>query len=134
MTPKAHDRDWLVNLFRHASECPGRKANNGHVPSRAETPNRISACRHRQKNVSGLDWKAKIEDIRALHAPAEGARSRLACQPVSARRRCAMTDTLSLLLAHFLMAFIAIRILNSPDIDVEPDFDRRHFKTVGPRA
>jgi hypothetical protein len=45
-----------------------------------------------------------------------------------------MTDTLSLLLAHFLMAFIAIRILNSPDIDVEPDFDRRHFKTVGPRA
>ena len=45
-----------------------------------------------------------------------------------------MIDTLSLLLAHFLMGFIAIRVMMSDDINVEPIQTGRQFKTVGPRA
>lgn len=45
-----------------------------------------------------------------------------------------MIDTLSLLLAHFLLGFVALKLLVHPYLNEEPiTSDRRHFKTVLPK-
>jgi hypothetical protein len=44
-----------------------------------------------------------------------------------------MIDTLSLLLAHFLLGFVAIRMLLHPDLNEEPAQSGRHFKNILPR-
>jgi hypothetical protein len=44
-----------------------------------------------------------------------------------------MIDTGTLILAHLLLAFLALRIFNSPDLNVEPQRSRRLFKAVGPK-
>lgn len=44
-----------------------------------------------------------------------------------------MIDTLSLLLAHFLLAFVAIKALMHPDLNEEPVQSGRHFKPVLPK-
>ena len=44
-----------------------------------------------------------------------------------------MIDTLSLLLAHFLLGFVAIRLMLHPDLNVEPTQSGRHFKQVLPK-
>lgn len=44
-----------------------------------------------------------------------------------------MIDTLSLLLAHFLLGFVAIRLVLHPDLNVEPIQSGRHFKQVLPK-
>ncbi len=44
-----------------------------------------------------------------------------------------MIDTLSLLLAHALLAFVAIRMLLHPDLNEEPLQSGRHFKQVLPK-
>ncbi|PCE44092.1 hypothetical protein [Rhizorhabdus dicambivorans] len=44
-----------------------------------------------------------------------------------------MIDTLSLLLAHFLLGFVAIRMLQHPDLNEEPIGSGRHFKPVLPK-
>lgn len=45
----------------------------------------------------------------------------------------AMIDTLSILLAHFLLGFVAIRMLNNPDLNEEPIGSGRHFKSILPK-
>lgn len=44
-----------------------------------------------------------------------------------------MIDTLSLLLAHFLLGFVAVRVLMHPDLNAEPIQSGRHFKPVLPK-
>ena len=44
-----------------------------------------------------------------------------------------MIDTLSLLLAHFLLGFVAIRMLLHPDLNEEPVRSGRHFKQILPK-
>jgi len=44
-----------------------------------------------------------------------------------------MIDTLSLLLAHFLLGFVAIRLMLSPDLNEEPIHSGRHFKSLLPK-
>lgn len=44
-----------------------------------------------------------------------------------------MIDTLSLLLAHFLLGFVAVRLLLHPDLNEEPTASGRHFKPVLPK-
>ncbi|WP_152663871.1 hypothetical protein [Sphingomonas sp. SRS2] len=44
-----------------------------------------------------------------------------------------MIDTLSLLLAHFLLGFVAIKLLLHPDLNEEPTQSGRHFKQVLPK-
>ena len=44
-----------------------------------------------------------------------------------------MIDTLSLLLAHFLLGFVAIRMLLHPDLNEEPTPSGRHFKNLLPK-
>ena len=44
-----------------------------------------------------------------------------------------MIDTLSLLLAHFLLGFVAIRMLVHPDLNEEPISGGRHFKNLLPK-
>ncbi|ARR52056.1 hypothetical protein [Rhizorhabdus wittichii] len=44
-----------------------------------------------------------------------------------------MIDTLSLMLAHFLIAFVAVRLLLHPDLNEEPTASGRHFKPVLPK-
>jgi hypothetical protein len=44
-----------------------------------------------------------------------------------------MIDTLSLLLAHFLLGFVAVRVLMHPDVNEEPVQSGRHFKPVLPK-
>jgi len=44
-----------------------------------------------------------------------------------------MIDTLSLLLAHFLLGFVAIKLLIHPDLNEEPIHSGRHFKPVLPK-
>lgn len=44
-----------------------------------------------------------------------------------------MIDTLSLLLAHFLLAFVAVKLLLHPDLNEEPIQSGRHFKQVLPK-
>ena len=44
-----------------------------------------------------------------------------------------MIDTLSLLLAHFLLGFVAIRMFMHPDLNEEPIESGRHFKNILPK-
>ncbi len=44
-----------------------------------------------------------------------------------------MIDTLSLLLAHFLLGFVAIRMIMNPDLNEEPLQSGRHFKNILPK-
>lgn len=44
-----------------------------------------------------------------------------------------MIDTLSLLLAHFLLGFVAIKLVMHPDLNVEPIQSGRHFKQILPK-
>ncbi len=44
-----------------------------------------------------------------------------------------MIDTLSLLLAHFLLGFVAVRMLLHPDLNQEPISSGRHFKNILPK-
>lgn len=44
-----------------------------------------------------------------------------------------MIDTLSLLLAHFLLAFVGIRMIMNPDLNEEPVQSGRHFKNILPK-
>ncbi|MES2494780.1 MAG: hypothetical protein V4618_01580 [Pseudomonadota bacterium] len=44
-----------------------------------------------------------------------------------------MIDTLSLLLAHFLLAFVAVKVLIHPDVNEEPLQSGRHFKPILPK-
>ena len=44
-----------------------------------------------------------------------------------------MIDTFSLLLAHFLLGFVAIRMLLHSDLNVEPTASGRHFKNILPK-
>lgn len=44
-----------------------------------------------------------------------------------------MIDTLSLLLAHCLLGFVAVKMLVHPDLNEEPIDSGRHFKQVLPR-
>ncbi len=44
-----------------------------------------------------------------------------------------MIDTLSLLLAHFLLAFVGIKMLVHPDLNEEPIQTGRHFKNILPK-
>jgi hypothetical protein len=44
-----------------------------------------------------------------------------------------MIDTLSLLLSHFLLAFVALRMFLHPDLNEEPLQSSRHFKQILPR-
>lgn len=44
-----------------------------------------------------------------------------------------MIDTLSLLLAHFLLGFVALKMLVHPHLNEEPNETGRHFKTVLPK-
>jgi len=44
-----------------------------------------------------------------------------------------MIDTLSLLLAHFLLGFVAISMFNHPDLNQEPIQSGRHFKQILPK-
>lgn len=44
-----------------------------------------------------------------------------------------MIDTLSLLLAHFLLGFVALRMFNSPYLNEEPTGTGRNFKPVLPK-
>jgi hypothetical protein len=41
-----------------------------------------------------------------------------------------MIDTLSLLLAHFLLGFVALRMFNHPDLNQEPTGTGRSFKPI----
>jgi len=43
-----------------------------------------------------------------------------------------MIDTLSVLLSHFLLAFVMIRMLGHADLNVEPNQSGRHFKPILP--
>jgi len=43
-----------------------------------------------------------------------------------------MIDTLSLLLAHFLLGFVGVKLLLHPDLNEEPIQSGRHFKQVLP--
>lgn len=43
-----------------------------------------------------------------------------------------MIDTFSILLAHGLLAFVALRMLLHPHLNEEPARSERHFKTVIP--
>ncbi len=45
-----------------------------------------------------------------------------------------MIDTLSLLLAHFLLGFVAIRMFMHPDLNEEPIESGRHFKNILPKS
>ena len=44
-----------------------------------------------------------------------------------------MIDTLSLLLAHILLGFVAVRMFVNPDLNEEPIASGRHFKQVLPK-
>ena len=44
-----------------------------------------------------------------------------------------MIDTLSLLLAHFLLGFVAYRMFVHPHLNEEPIESGRHFKQVLPK-
>jgi hypothetical protein len=44
-----------------------------------------------------------------------------------------MIDTLSLLLAHFLLGFVAFRMFINPNLNEEPSPSGRHFKQVLPK-
>lgn len=44
-----------------------------------------------------------------------------------------MIDTLSLLLAHFLLGFVTFRMILNPDLNSEPIQSGRHFKPVLPK-
>lgn len=44
-----------------------------------------------------------------------------------------MIDTLSLLLAHFLLGFVTFRLIMNPDLNVEPIQSGRHFKPILPK-
>lgn len=44
-----------------------------------------------------------------------------------------MVDTLSLLLSHFVLGFVALRILMHPDLNEEPVSSGRHFKNILPK-
>lgn len=44
-----------------------------------------------------------------------------------------MIDTLSILLAHFLLIFVAVRIFINPDLNEEPISSGRHFKPILPK-
>ncbi|WP_340314086.1 hypothetical protein [Rhizorhabdus argentea] len=44
-----------------------------------------------------------------------------------------MIDTLSLLLAHFLLGFVALKMLVHPHLNEEPNETGRHFKPVLPK-
>jgi hypothetical protein len=44
-----------------------------------------------------------------------------------------MIDTLSLLLAHFLLAFVGIKMIMNPDLNEEPTQSGRHFKNILPK-
>ena len=44
-----------------------------------------------------------------------------------------MIDTFSLLLAHFLLGFVAIKMLLHPDLNAEPTATGRHFKNILPK-
>lgn len=44
-----------------------------------------------------------------------------------------MIDTLSIMLAHFLLAFVAVRLFNSPYLNEEPNASGRHFKPILPK-
>lgn len=44
-----------------------------------------------------------------------------------------MIDTLSLLLAHFLLGFVAVRMFIHPDLNQEPIQSGRHFKQILPK-
>ena len=43
-----------------------------------------------------------------------------------------MIDTLSLLLAHFMLGFVALRMFTHPDLNQEPVQSGRHFKSILP--
>jgi len=43
-----------------------------------------------------------------------------------------MIDTFSILLAHALLAFVAVRMLRHPYLNQEPARSERHFKQVVP--
>ncbi|RVT94043.1 hypothetical protein [Sphingomonas crocodyli] len=45
-----------------------------------------------------------------------------------------MIDTGTLILAHLLLAWAALRVFNSPDLNTEPQRSKRQFKQVGPKA
>ena len=45
-----------------------------------------------------------------------------------------MIDTFSLILSHFLMFIVIVKLVGHPDVNTEPDISGRHFKLVGPRA
>lgn len=44
-----------------------------------------------------------------------------------------MIDTLSLLLAHFLLGFVAVRMMMNPDLNEEPIGSGRQFKPILPK-
>jgi hypothetical protein len=44
-----------------------------------------------------------------------------------------MIDTFSLMVAHFLLAFVAVKLLMHPDLNEEPIQSGRHFKTLLPK-
>lgn len=44
-----------------------------------------------------------------------------------------MIDTLSLLLAHLLLGFVAIKLMLRPDVNEEPVRSGRHFKQLLPK-
>jgi len=44
-----------------------------------------------------------------------------------------MIDTLSLLLAHFMLGFVALRLFSHPDLNQEPVQSGRHFKSILPQ-
>ena len=44
-----------------------------------------------------------------------------------------MIDTLSLLLAHFLLGYVAFRMFSHPDLNEEPTQSGRHFKNILPK-
>lgn len=44
-----------------------------------------------------------------------------------------MIDTLSILLAHFMLGFVAIRLIASPYLNEEPASSGRHFKPILPK-
>lgn len=43
-----------------------------------------------------------------------------------------MIDTLSLLLSHFLLGFVAVRMFLHPDLNQEPNASGRQFKPILP--
>ena len=44
-----------------------------------------------------------------------------------------MIDTGTLILAHLLLAWVALRVFNSPDLNTEPQRSKRQYKQVGPK-